>query len=266
MQRRAVAARGNWVDGSTLSSAPDFGKLTFFTHLGCPYAHRVHLTLLEKEVDFQLVHVDLSDKPHWFRGLGSGGLVPLVQHDGTFHRESLDICRWLNEEFDGPPLLPDDPKRRQAALQLVTSGANRFASAGLSFLAGKHGRSWGISHGHSNAQRDAFDAQVAELTRLLRSSGGPFLLGSAISLVDLAYLPFAERFEIGLRDFCDYDMSSAHGGAVGRWLEAARERRYASGSPSPDRELFSEALRRHQSLDFFDYVTYGPYDLHPHAA
>lgn len=45
-------------------------------------------------LDFQLVHVDLSEKPLWFNALGSG-LVPVVELDGIVHTESLDICRWL---------------------------------------------------------------------------------------------------------------------------------------------------------------------------
>ncbi len=47
-----------------------------------------------QEVDFQLVHIDLADRPPWFRALSD--LVPLVEYpEGSLHRESLDICRYM---------------------------------------------------------------------------------------------------------------------------------------------------------------------------
>lgn len=47
-----------------------------------------------QQVDFQLVHIDLADRPPWFRALS--GLVPLVEYpEGSLHRESLDICRYM---------------------------------------------------------------------------------------------------------------------------------------------------------------------------
>ena len=46
---------------------------------------------LAQGLDFQLVHVDLSKKPSWFRAFG--GLVPVVEQDGVAHVESLHICQ-----------------------------------------------------------------------------------------------------------------------------------------------------------------------------
>ena len=55
---------------------------------------------------FQLVQIDLSDKPRWYRTVNSSGLVPAVEHDGTFHTESMDICRWASRRIrqEGPAL------------------------------------------------------------------------------------------------------------------------------------------------------------------
>lgn len=46
------------------------------------YAERVFIALLEKQVPFHLVHVDLARKPAWYRGVNPRGLVPAVQHEG----------------------------------------------------------------------------------------------------------------------------------------------------------------------------------------
>ena len=55
---------------------------------------------------------------------------------------------------------------------------------------------------------------------------------------------------------------AAGGGTVGRWL-AAMEGRPSAATTTPDGELFLAALRQQESLDFFDYETYGVFDLHP---
>lgn len=66
-----------------------------FLHTLCPYAERVWLALLEKGVPFHLVHIDLANKPAWYRRINPRGLVPAVQqHGGQVHVESADICRW----------------------------------------------------------------------------------------------------------------------------------------------------------------------------
>lgn len=41
--------------------------------------------------EFDLVNIDLSNKPGWFTKMN--GLVPVLQHDGQLHTESADICR-----------------------------------------------------------------------------------------------------------------------------------------------------------------------------
>lgn len=52
---------------------------------------------------------------------------------------SHDWRRWIDEQFEGPALLPADSKARKAALQLLTRGAGAFSSAGLSLLGGRTG-------------------------------------------------------------------------------------------------------------------------------
>jgi glutathione S-transferase len=44
-------------------------------------------------VPFELVQVDLSDKPSWYRAINPRGLVPAVVHQGEAGVESLDLCR-----------------------------------------------------------------------------------------------------------------------------------------------------------------------------
>ncbi len=46
-----------------------------------------------QEVPYLLVHVDLADKPAWFRAVNPRGLVPVVQYDVQTVTESRRSLR-----------------------------------------------------------------------------------------------------------------------------------------------------------------------------
>ena len=85
---------------------------------------------------FQPVQIDLSCKPRYFSQVSPSGLVPAVALRGDTITESLDICRWIDSTFEGPALVPDSQKGRDAIEKLI-SAANKINSAGLDLLAGR---------------------------------------------------------------------------------------------------------------------------------
>eukprot|EP00873_Tetraselmis_striata_P013979 jgi/Tetstr1/434243/TSEL_023353.t1 len=99
------------VDLDVLSNASPVRdrELVFYTHMLCPYAQRVLLTLLEKGADFETVHIDLSSKPGWYSAVNPRGLVPAIEFSATgrVEVESIDLCRVLNAELPGPALSPE---------------------------------------------------------------------------------------------------------------------------------------------------------------
>lgn len=123
-------------------------------------------------------------------------------------------------------------------------------------------RYWGIGSGQTPAQRKSFEAQLAKLDAALQRHGGPFLVGQHLTLADVVTYPFMRRFDVGMRQFCSYDVSSALGGSVGAWL-AAMGKRESCRITSADDALLLRAYEQHMCLDFFDYTSYGVFDLHP---
>ena len=99
--------------------------------------------LLMQGVDFQPVQIDLSRKPAYFSTVSTSGLVPAVAYKEAVITESLDICRWVNETFDGPELVPADKKNRDA-MEALVSAASRINTAGLDLLAGRGSRCAGM--------------------------------------------------------------------------------------------------------------------------
>lgn len=165
-------------------------QLKVFSARACPFAHRTRLVLGEKQLEFELVEIDLQDKPAWFSSVSVYGKVPALEHDGQQVVESAIINEYLDEVFPSPKLLPAAPAARAAARIWIDYANTRFVTA------------WGgLLRGETASEREA--AQVAleqslahiETAGLARLSGsGPFFLGGEPSLVDLAFYPWFERW------------------------------------------------------------------------
>jgi glutathione S-transferase len=46
----------------------------------CPFAHRSRLTLLEKKIPFELIEIDLKNKPAHFKEISPYGKVPVLKY------------------------------------------------------------------------------------------------------------------------------------------------------------------------------------------
>jgi glutathione S-transferase len=77
------------------------------------------MALAEKEIDYETVEIDLSDRPAWVYELNLTGRVPILDHDGFILPESAVIMAYLDEVFPAPPLLSADPRERAHARLLV---------------------------------------------------------------------------------------------------------------------------------------------------
>jgi GST-like protein len=71
--------------------------------------------LKEKGVEFEYHHIDLlkfeQHAPEYVK-INPAGTVPTLIHDGLIFTESTPMCEYIDGEFDGPPLRPDDPMQR----------------------------------------------------------------------------------------------------------------------------------------------------------
>ena len=105
-------------------------SLTLVSHHLCPYVQRAAISLAEKAVPFERVHVDLADKPAWFLDLSPLGKTPVLEVDGRAIFESAVILEYL-EETRPHPLHPADPLRRAEHRAWI-----EFGSAVLNDIAG----------------------------------------------------------------------------------------------------------------------------------
>lgn len=234
------------------------GALTLYTHTLCPYAHRAAIALCEKGLkpgEFER-QIDLSNKPQSFLRVNPRGLVPALEHDGKVVTESLRIIAYVDEMGTLPcergSLTRAGPRDEILEFVDACDGYGGFISAGLSFVGG----GWGFKRGAPRpSTQEHLEAEVSRLDSLLQSSGGEFLFGPEPSLADIAVFPFAERFQLAMREFQGYDLGDAQGAeAFVVWM-AAMAARDSVKLLRPDDEKLLASWRRTSRLDYFDYET-----------
>lgn len=178
--------------GPRLLDSPAMSTPELFYFEGCPYAQRVHLTLLEKGVQYTPTAIDPQQRPPWFRDISPYGKSPLLRHDGQVIYESGIIDQYLDEVFPNPPLLPADPYRRAMARIWMDYCDTRFQPALYRLLAGRK----------DEGQRRDLLAVLMDCFRFMETEGlqqlgaAPFWMGAHPTLVDIHFLPFFERFAL----------------------------------------------------------------------
>lgn len=166
-------------------------KLYFYPTSG--YAHRVLWAAHEKGLvaDGTIVPEDLPlPAPEWYtKEVNPRAEVPALRlTDGSALAESLVILSYLDEAFPATrPLQPKDAKDR-AVGRLYVADFDAFIADVDALL------------GEADASKrpqlaKAVEADVTYLERALTAkSDGPFFLGSELSWVDVATVPFVDKY------------------------------------------------------------------------
>ena len=88
-------------------------RARILTTRGCRWTIRVSVALHEKGVPFELVNVaENGGKAPWFLARTPFGKTPVLQYGEHTIPESLVICEYIDEFFDGRRLLCGDPMSR----------------------------------------------------------------------------------------------------------------------------------------------------------
>ena len=94
--------------------------LTLYSAVACNYAQRTRIASAIKGTKYDLVEVDLLDRPADFMATPSRGTVPALAWDGGFVYGSSTLNEFIEEQWPDPPLLPDDVLQRAEARSWVS--------------------------------------------------------------------------------------------------------------------------------------------------
>jgi glutathione S-transferase len=200
----------------------------------CSQKLRIFLNL--KGIEWQSRLVDLFNNENfrpWFLGINPRGLVPVLVHDGSVHIESNDIIQYLEKTFPTPKLIPAGHENEVAALlkheddlhlDLRTLSfrfvfnppgppkpaamLDSYAANGAGTVQGLKDREkqiqiefWqraareGFPDDRARVSAQKFRAEFDALEK--RLANGPYLMGDAVSVLDIAWFIYAYRLSLG---------------------------------------------------------------------
>jgi glutathione S-transferase len=164
------------------------------------YVRIARLVLAEKQVDYELVPVDVfaeGGPPAWYIERQPFGRIPAFEYGGFRLYETTAITRYVDEAFPGPAIQPAEPRLRAAMNQIigiVDSYAYRTLVWDLYVETVSKPKGGGKTDEALVARAlPAAETCLAELARLKRH--GDWLLGDAITLADLHLAPVLGYFE-----------------------------------------------------------------------
>lgn len=163
--------------------------IRLYDYPDCPFCQKVRVVLVEKDLEFERVHVDLrkgEQKAPEFLKLNPYGKVPVLVDEDVVVYDSTIINEYLDEEYPNQPLMPEDSASRARVRLLEDFCDNSFIPPAGVVLAEVH---------KPEAERDAEKVKKyqAEMSRVLARlegylDGRQYLVGE-FSLADVAFVP-----------------------------------------------------------------------------
>ncbi len=173
----------------------------------CPFVQKAVLTLLYKEIDFEIEYIDLQNPPTWFAQISPLGKVPVLKIGDETLFESSVINEYLDEVY-GAPLHPADPLRKAQNRSWMEFG-NECLSNNFALITATDETSYRHEQEALQKKMDQLECQL---------NGKKFFNGDQISLVDLSFAPFFQRLHF-IQGLTDSIIDEARHQKVALWSE-----------------------------------------------
>ncbi|XP_019232693.1 PREDICTED: protein IN2-1 homolog B-like isoform X2 [Nicotiana attenuata] len=219
------------LDSSSEPPAIFDGTPKLYISYTCPYAQRTWIARNYKGLQekIKLVPIDLKNRPDWYKEkVYPANKVPSLEHNNEVKGESMDLIRYINSNFEGPSLFPDDPSKREFAEEMFSHFDSFYKAV--------------ISSFKEDTVNDAIAAFDSIETALSKFVDGPFFLGT-FSLVDIAYAPFIERFQPFLLDVKNFDIATGRS-KLAAWIEEMNQIEAYTVTKRDPKELLESYKKR----------------------
>lgn len=160
--------------------------MTLYSGTTCPFSQRCRIVLYEKGMDFEIIDVDVLNKPEDLAVMNPYNEVPvLVERDLILHESNI-INEYIDERFPHPQLMPADPvMRARARLFLFRFEQELFVNV-KTMEAGATGK-------EATKAREAIRDGLVTIAPIFAKQ--KFMLGDDFSMIDVAIAPLMWRLE-----------------------------------------------------------------------
>jgi glutathione S-transferase len=151
---------------------------------------RTRMVLHEKGINFEVHEVDLSNKSEEFLSVSPYGKVPVLRVNGTSLYESNIVNEYLDEVYDSPKLMPENPEER-------ASVRSWMAFADDYFFPSVYRVRMGLQRGYSEDEiQEAREKLYDALSRLEHQLEGREYLVGEYTLADIAHAGNFHRLRV----------------------------------------------------------------------
>ena len=158
--------------------------MTLYSGTTDPFSHRCRIVLFEKGMDFEVIDVDLYNKPEDIAVINPYNRVPvLVDRDLVLHEANI-INEYIDERFPHPQLMPPDPMLRAKARQLLHTFEHEVFS---------HMPKLEMGGREADKSRTHVRDELIQFAPIF--SRQKYILGDEFSMLDVAIAPLLWRLE-----------------------------------------------------------------------
>jgi len=164
------------------------------------YVRAARLALAEKQVPYRLIEVDIfapEGPPPDYLQRHPFKRIPAFEHEGFRLYETGAITRYIDDAFPGPPLMPDAPRARARANQIISVMDNYGYRPLIWDIFVERVRAPAQARSPDEAKIAAAIPQADACLRALEELAdprGPCLTGGDVSLADLHAAPMFAYF------------------------------------------------------------------------
>jgi RNA polymerase-associated protein len=159
--------------------------MTLYSGSTDPYSHRCRIVLYEKDMDFEVIDIDLHNKPEEIASISPTGRTPVLIERDLVLTESNIINEYIDERFPHPQLMPPDPvMRARARLVLFNFEHDLFSQVNI------------LEHGSGKSAdkaRQEIRDSLSQLSPILTKQ--KYLMNDEFSMLDVAIAPLLWRLE-----------------------------------------------------------------------
>mgnify|MGYP003860204785 CR=1 FL=1 len=166
-----------------------------YSYRRCPYAMRARMALAYSGIAVEIREISLREKPASLLAISPKGTVPVLQNDGLVIEQSYDIMKWALKQSDPDQWL--SAQTESIIDKWVEKNDGPFKKLLDQYKYPDRYPDISLEETLSQATASFLGPINEQLTK------GTYLLGSKVSLADIAIFPFVRQFAMVNPDWID---------------------------------------------------------------